>query len=260
MNVMMALMKELAESIYRTGLKFKANVIFSKKHTKKLDELKRNGISIVPNYLSKETVSKYKKLIDGYLDSDNVNVWRDEQGADERLYFINEIDADFKTYYETPYFREILKEYTGISNPEGMLLAGKIKAVSGNVGSGGGWHRDSVFTHQFKSICYLSDVSHGNGPFMYIKESHNKWKILSSYCKKILKPGASRFTDSEIKNYVSITKQEVVEVVASAGSLVFADTKGIHRGKPIEEGERYVIFCYFWNGGVPDHFNRLRQK
>jgi hypothetical protein len=259
MNLIVVLIKELIESAYRTILKLNSRVFFNKKHVKKLDELARDGISIIPNYLSKDTVSKYKNLIDEYLNSESVNIWKDDQGADERLYFINEIDGDFKRYYETPYFRELLKEYTGICNPKGMLLAGKIKVAPGNLGSGGGWHRDSVFAHQFKSICYLSDVTSKNGPFMYIKKSHNKFKIFNCYLRKILKPGATRFTDAEIKEYVAKTEQEVMEVTAASGSLVFADTKGIHRGKPIEEGERYVIFCYYWNGKIPQHFNKLRQ-
>tara|TARA_B110000196_G_C21153376_1_gene671345 strand:+ start:11113 stop:11895 length:783 start_codon:yes stop_codon:yes gene_type:complete len=260
MNIVAAVLREITETLYRAFLKIRSNVYCSKKHNVHLNSLKQDGISIIPDYLSHETVTKYKGLIDKYLDSKDTNIWTDAQGADERLYFINEIDDDFKKYYETSFFRNVLKQYTGICNPVGMLLAGKIKAVPENLGSGGGWHRDSAFTHQFKSICYLSDVSSKNGPFMYIKESQNKLKILECYFKKILKVGSTRFSDSEIEDYLVKTKQEVVEVVASSGALVFADTKGIHRGKPIEEGERYVIFCYYWNSKVPQHFDKLRQK
>ena len=259
MNLVEAIIRESLETIYRTILKVKSGVIFKKKHNKYLNDLKNEGISIVPNYLSEEKIEKYKGLIDKYLDDEKSNVWVDEKGADERLYFIDEIDEDFKKYYETPLFREVLKEYTGISKPKGMLLAGKIKAVSDNLGSGGGWHRDSAFAHQFKSICYLTEVKSVNGPFMYIRSSNNKFNILKQYIYGVIKPGASRFNDDEIKEYLKVTKQEVVEVTGSAGSLVFADTKGIHRGKPIEEGERYVLFCYFWNKNTPTHFNELKQ-
>jgi hypothetical protein len=260
MNLIVVVLKELVETVYRTILKLKSNVLFNKKHPKYLSDLKNDGISIIHNYLPEAKVAKYRGLIDKYLSDDTANVWRDEQGADERLYFINEIDNDFKEYYETPLFREVLKEYTGIENPAGMLLAGKIKSVPGNLGSGGGWHRDSVFAHQFKSICYLSDVNSDNGPFMYIRKSNNKWNILRQYFNRTLKTGVSRFSDGEIENYLISTKQEVVEVTASAGSLVLADTKGIHRGKPIDKGERYVVFCYFWGGDIPPHFNKLNQR
>ena len=51
----------------------------------------------------------------------------------------------------------------------------------------------------------------------------------------------------------------VSSVTGNAGTLVFADTKGIHRGRPVEGGVIYVLFCYFWNDKVPNHFEKLKQ-
>lgn len=259
MKIIVVFIKEILESVFRWCRLLSSGVLFNIKHPEIVSDLKDDGIFIMPNFLSEEKINKYKTLIDMYINSGTVNIWRDDQGADERLYFIDEIDQDFKKYYETPFFREVLKEYTGVSNPHGMLLAGKISSKDGNLGSGGGWHRDSVYLHQFKSICYLTDVDSCNGPFMYIKKSNNKFRMLKQYLSGIIKFEQSRFTDSEVEIYLTKTLQKVEEVTAGAGSLVFADTKGIHRGKPIEIGERYVLFCYFWGGEIPKHFNELKQ-
>jgi hypothetical protein len=187
-------------------------------------------------------------------------VWKDNLGADNRIYFINEIDDEFDEFYRNPLIRQALRDYTGIENPAGMLLAARLDAKDGNVGSGGGWHRDSPTTHQFKAVCYLNDVNTHNGPFQYIKSSHHKLKVIAFYFRKLLKAGSYRFSDEEISDYIKATDQNVIEVTGSEGSLAFVDTKAIHRGKPIEKGSRYVLFCYFWAHNVPKHFEDLRQN
>jgi hypothetical protein len=256
MKFIVSLVKEVAEWLLRNLKKIR---FLSSKYGSELDSLSRQGYHIVPNYLTPETCQKFRHKIDNIIESGGANVWRDSEGADSRVYFIDELDQDFKDFYETRYFREVLKEYTGIADPKGMLLAGKIDAVDGNIGSGGGWHRDSPVTHQLKAICYLSDVEANNGPFQYIVSSNNKRDVVMSYLKKLFLPGQYRFTEDEIEIYMESSGNHIAEMTAKAGTLLFADTKGIHRGKPIVNSQRYVLFCYFWDKKIPDHFDRLRQ-
>lgn len=252
--------KELAESVIRwwkrlfvdKGVKFLLQ--------KECAELGDVGVHVVGEFLSKKQCEELIKEIDGYIESGSNNIWSDNVGADNRVYFIDTINDKFKKIYDTPYFKNVLEVYTGIKNPVGMLLAGRIDAIEGNAGSGGGWHRDSPIHHQTKAICYLTDVDENNGPFQYIPGSQKKLNVIKSYLYKLFKPGQFRFTESEIDKYTEFTKSEVLDLVAPAGTLLFADTKGIHRGKPIISGRRYVLFCYYWDGKIPSHFQALKQK
>lgn len=255
MNIFTTLVKEVLESLYR-NLR-----VFMNKNTGSnyLHYIKKDGFTFEPAFYSKEKCKLLREKIDSLIKQKNSNVWIDDSGADHRVYFVNEIDNDFEQFYQHPKIREILAGYTGTVKPNGMLLAARIDAKEGNVGSGGGWHRDSPVTHQFKAICYLSDVTEKNGPFQYIKASHKKSDVLKTYLSGIFKPGQYRFTEDEIDNYLDKTGKVVTDFTAEEGTIAFADTKGIHRGKPIAEGSRYVLFCYFWHGNIPSHFNKLRQ-
>jgi hypothetical protein len=257
MSLIKSIIKEIAEFFIR-----KIRVLITAKSKgveNEVIELKKNGIIVIPNYLTKEKCDRYRELIDNYVDNENSNVWMDDEKADHRLYFINEINDEFKEYYDSSYFKKVLSSYLGTSNPSGMLLAGKISNKENNKGSGGGWHRDSPVSHQFKAVCYLNDVDDNNGPFQYIPGSHKNSNVLFAYFKKVFKAGQYRFTEFDVENYTSKFDKRVSTISGGAGSLVLVDTKGIHRGKPLNEGTRYVLFCYYWHNAIPGHFQSLRQ-
>lgn len=256
MKLFFVLIKEVCESIVRRWRLLKV----SSENSYVNESLKKDGITVKNNYLSSEECKHLRDKIDYYISSESSNVWCDEIGADNRIYFINEVDSDFDCFYKDSLIRNVLCKYTGTTNPSGMLLAARIDCKEGNLGSGGGWHRDSPITHQFKAICYLSDVGVKNGPFQYIKGSHKKLSLLKAYLMKLFKAGQYRFTEKEIEDYLEKTNSDLMELIGHEGTLAFVDTKGIHRGKPIGEGSRYVLFCYFWHKSIPEHFQNLRQK
>lgn len=256
MIVLVIFIKELVESLIRNF-----RLLFSRAKNNNVNAmLKETGIVKIDGFYTKEECKKLRDKIDHYIESENTNLWIDESGADHRVYFINEIDGEFNKFYKHPRIREALLNYTGCSNPSGMLLAARIDAKEGNLGSGGGWHRDSPIRHQFKAICYLSDVDTNHGPFQYVKGSHHKIDILKAYLSGIFSAGQFRFTEQEVDDYLNKTSKEITEFTAKEGTVAFSDTKGIHRGKPIKKESRYVLFCYFWSGDIPAHFESLRQK
>lgn len=260
--MLIILLKEIAETFIR-----RSRILCSKLKTSKyaidepnrLNTLRRDGLYIENDFYTADECSNLRNKIDSLIAKGSTNVWVDEAGADHRIFFINEIDEDFNKFYQHPKIRQILAAYTGITRPKGMLLAARIDAKKGNLGSGGGWHRDSPITHQFKAICYLSDVETRNGPFQYIKSSHSKLGVLKAYFSRVINVGQYRFTESEVNSYLERTESNITEFIAKQGTIAFTDTKGMHRGKPIEEGSRYVLFCYFWANKIPAHFDKLRQ-
>jgi hypothetical protein len=247
MNILLSLIKEILESIYRNYLK--KGCFIQSLNNERVNEIRSKGLTVIPDFYGKEKCAQLRSRIDNFICSENANIWIDDEGADARLYFIEE-----------PEIRKYLKLYTGISNPVGMVLAARINHTDRNQGSGGGWHRDSPVTHQFKAICYLSNVTTSNGPFQYIEGSHHKFNVIKNFMNRVFIPGQYRFSEAEVEKYLQMNeKNKIVEFVAEQGTLAFADTKGIHRGKPLHSGERYAIFCYFWEKTIPPHFEKLRQ-
>ena len=83
---------------------------------------------------------------------------------------------------------------------------------------------------------------------------------MKAYFYKLFYFEQYRFTDKEIEYYCDKSQLDIASVKGSTGDLILTDTKGIHRGKPLVEGERYVLFCYFWDKEIPKHFAQYMQR
>jgi hypothetical protein len=88
------------------------------------------------------------------------------------------------------------------------------------------WHRDLDDKKMLKVFIYLSDVDENSGPFTYIKESHHggRWRGVAPQ----LPPMGSYPKDGEVESKVPLSFH--FPVVGKAGTLIFADTSGLHRG------------------------------
>jgi len=88
------------------------------------------------------------------------------------------------------------------------------------------WHADPDDRRMVKVFLYLNDVDTAAGPFTYIRSSHagGKWRELFGY-----DPAKGRHPDPEfIRRH--IPPQDLLVATGGAGTLIFCDTSGIHRG------------------------------
>ncbi len=94
------------------------------------------------------------------------------------------------------------------------------------------WHRDEEDQKLVKVFLYLSDVDEMSGPFMYLKHSHagGKWR----YIFPLAPPRGSRKMPPNEDGY--IPKGDVLVCTAKAGTLIFCDTTGLHKGGLITAG------------------------
>jgi ectoine hydroxylase-related dioxygenase (phytanoyl-CoA dioxygenase family) len=128
-------------------------------------------------------------------------------------------------------------------------------------------HRDAS-GGDLKAIIYMTDVSERNGPFSYVVGS-NRMRIsrlddliceandsnglaatdpraralFAALPKKLRQKGSfgnDLIPDSPLGREIG---QGLWAVKAGKGSIVLFDTKGIHRGGMVEDGERRVITC-----------------
>ncbi len=97
------------------------------------------------------------------------------------------------------------------------------------------FHFDLDRLNFLKAFVYLTDVDETNGPHVYVRGSHRR------------KPPAlrelRRFSDAEVA--AAFRNGEVTTICAPAGTVIVADTSGIHKGMPIVSGDRLMIQVEF---------------
>jgi len=110
------------------------------------------------------------------------------------------------------------------------------------------WHRDPQEQKYCKMFIYLNNVDGGAGPFMYLPQSthgHKYEKLFSS------KPPLGSYP-SEKETKKRMPEGEIKIMAGKAGTVIFCDTTGLHRGGYSTEKSRIMAtFSYaaktFWS-------------
>jgi hypothetical protein len=234
------------------------NQILNQFGEKAFNEVVEKGYSIVKGYKPESYVENVVSEIENIIET-NDKIWRDDVGADNRIYFANHGSELIDDFYSDSSISDFVKIYEDSGSLVGFTLAAKISAKANNKGSGGGWHRDYFLRKQTKAILYLSDTAEENGPFQYLEGSH-KYGNIKSYIEKYnFKFNQYRYSQKEVNQILDDTPNQLKTLTGKKGDLILVDTRGIHRGKPIAESERYALTNYFWANkpDVPAHIKKL---
>ena len=229
----------LKELIFKMNDLMSSKIVFNRNLEK---QLRRNGYFVIKDFINEEQCDNYRRLIDRHLD--NTQAWRDEYGSDVRIFGIENLEDSFKEIFNRNHLGNIYKKYVSKNSLYQTLMAAKMSFSPYNLGSGGGWHRDTVNQRQLKFILYLSDVDHNNGGFQYVDQSHlinmkiRAGRVLGgAYLKQ-------RYTTEDVSTVVDVLGLRVVDFKEPMGTLIVADTSGLHRGMPMENGIRYAVTSY----------------
>lgn len=92
------------------------------------------------------------------------------------------------------------------------------------------FHRDPDDYKLIKIFMYLNKVEENNGPFTYIKGSHkNPWVNFSG----------DEYDINKI--YEVYGKESICRLTGNVGTIIFADTNGLHCGQKLKHGKRYLV-------------------
>ncbi len=105
------------------------------------------------------------------------------------------------------------------------------------------WHFDMDRIKWLKIFVYLTDVTEETGPHTFVEGSHLSGNIPSN----LLQYGYARLTDEMIEQ--SYAKEKVHSFTAPKGTIIFEDTKGLHKGTPVIKGERLILQLQFSDWG-----------
>jgi hypothetical protein len=104
------------------------------------------------------------------------------------------------------------------------------------------WHYDREDHQILKVFVYLSDVDNGAGPFTYAAGSHPKGR-LRRHPNYVLEGGVRRSDDLQMAE--AVPREGWVEGVGPKGTIIFADTRGYHKGGLTRERDRIMYVCMF---------------
>ena len=236
---------------------------FKKKNNKNnniLNEINKNGFYIIDNFFSEDKCNKIKEKIDNFINSGSKLIYFDEKISDSRIYGSEFIDRDISEYKDNKLIREICSDYLKCEVDCLMTMANRIVFKKDNEGSGGGWHRDSIY-RQFKSILYLENVENVNGPFQFIKDSNKFWKKLSHTNILKKKINDTRFKNDEIDSLINKKNLQKMSLVGKKGTLILVDTSLIHRGSPIQNEKRYALTNYLYpKKTIHQYYNHFNPR
>ena len=164
-----------------------------------------------------------------------------------RIFGAEELSERIKEYSSKNFLFNLANHYNAEETYNAFCLANKIEFsdMSKKLGSGGGWHRDSIF-RQFKSILYLNDVDENNGAYQIIEKSHKLPYILKDMKTANLKFKNIRFTSEQIEKILEREPSRLKTFTGKAGTLIVKDCSAIHRGSPLKSGKRYALTNYFF--------------
>lgn len=222
-------------------------------------EVHQKGYVVIEGYLDEALCAQIREEIDQIIEAHPATVWADKEGADHRIFGAERVSDAIRThFYENEFLRQAIEGFYRAPTDFYLSMANRISAREENLGSGGGWHRDSVHSKQFKSIIYLNDVSEQGGPFQYLAGTQDYDSIYKTINQAGIGFAQNRFSEEEIETIAHLGDYQLVDLTAPAGSLILTDTFGIHRGRPIEAGTRYALTNYFF----PEHMmnDKFRQK
>jgi len=118
------------------------------------------------------------------------------------------------------------------------------------------WHRDPEDYYILKMFVYLSDVGEDAGPVTYAAGSHLKVGLPRepSYIKR--RGDAKRTEDSQMAKV--LPSEQWIQVTGPKGTIIFADTRGFHKGGLARERDRVMYLCMFTSqaANCADYFER----
>ena len=103
------------------------------------------------------------------------------------------------------------------------------------------WHRDPEDKKLVTEFLYLNDVDEGTGPFTYVKGSQcgGKWRDLFPQRP----PAGSYPPDGAVEKLVPVV--DIVRCTGRAGTMIFCDTSGLHKGGFSTERSRLMSMASF---------------
>ena len=211
-----------------------------------LAELSRDGVTAIAEYWPSQRCAEARAELDALMRSEPGCVRRFSGDSDKRVFGAEVAGQTIRGFHQDQFLQSVGEIAGGFSLYNFATLGARIDATEDNRGSGDGWHRDA-FGFQFKAIVYLSDVSDENGPFEYVCGSQKMWQAsLDTALGRAAAPPDSRIDFETMNRLIAKGAIKPRRFTAKAGTVILANTAGIHGGARLRSGHRYALTNYYY--------------
>lgn len=138
---------------------------------------------------------------------------------------------------------DIADAYFGMRSKLRYYNVWKTFASTGKARESQLWHFDREDNYILKVFLYLDDVDEGAGPFTYAPGTHRKGQHRKIEPEHLLEGGVRRTTDDQMR--AVYPERNWVRAVGSKGTIIFADTRGYHKGGEARTKDRLMFTCMF---------------
>ena len=220
---------------------------------KYLDQIRRDGYVIVPNFYTKSECHKIRALTEDVMTRNSHLI---QKLSDDRLFGAEQFDSQILNFHSNKIASRLASCVNHTESLPAFTLAGRLSQA--NSSSGEGWHRDAFYS-QFKAMVYLTDVEETNGPFEILKGSHRLGNILKDMKIAKLDFHQYRLENTHIEALINSRRYTLNPLTGPAGTLIYFDSSAIHRGRPLEQGKRVSLTTYFYEKSRigPDLFKQF---
>jgi hypothetical protein len=130
-----------------------------------LADIRRDGFHVLRGFYDPSICADLIREIDAIVAMYPDRLELDPEGSDHRIWGSEKVSAEIRGFFEDRVVKSFAESYLRTRVANMTTLGAKLVARAANMGSGGGWHRDSMFEKQLKAIIYLGKVGEENGPF-----------------------------------------------------------------------------------------------
>ncbi|WP_135081455.1 phytanoyl-CoA dioxygenase family protein [Terasakiella sp. SH-1] len=224
--------------------------------------LKRDGLCVIENYFDHNEALSLGEMLDTWLDDlkNEKKIWEetihhfDDIGL-TRLLNAHKIEGNIKSFFEDPFIYEVAKTYACETIESRQKMLERRKPINKH-GPADDYHVDEGYYHKFKAFLYLTDVSESTAPFDYYIGSHEdaSWRIPKEIQMHAWETYGNEatfgwrgncFDSREMDEIIKQNNYEHKICTAKAGTLIFVDTRGIHKATTPQTGGRLMLGNYF---------------
>jgi hypothetical protein len=215
-----------------------------------LEELVGKGVVVVPDYFPRAEVEKMLGAAEETIEKARRAELGDAAYSGEEQSFMWRVkNADQMVPATTPFFEDptIANVFEAYVSPRIAEFRHEIdyRFGVGEVGQADLFHFDN-WRPLCKAFLYLVDVGEKNAPFAYLTGSHRpaKWRRPHEIAFDVhgRKGRFGHLFPQEVRELRAENPDwEELVCTGSAGTLILADLRGLHRGTPLQEGRRVLL-------------------
>ena len=216
-------------------------------YSKAESSLKKFGYWVAPNKVASELLDEFEiaaeqELRRVYSLAESINIRDSKQNVLLKDREMVSLETDWCLKQRLTY---LLASSTGVLNVVGRYLETvpilnlpdswfSFPVDDLKSGSAQNWHVDCDRVKWIKVFVYITDVENENGPHSFISTTHKNWRIKTNNSRFLKESVAKKFESSEIQIFK-----------AKRGTVIFEDTRGLHKGTPLSAGHRLILQLEF---------------